>query len=146
MIIAGAGMVSGNLISGKICDKYPMGLVAGIFQGIAAIILTVICFFASNPVAAVTMTFCCTFCLFALSSPQQLLIIRHGKGGEKLGGALVQVAFNVGNAVGAFLGGLPILAGKSCNISAAPGISFEVLGFCLFLYFHYRYERRTKLS
>ena len=146
MVIAGFGMVAGNLISGKVCDKYPMGLVAGIVQGAAAVFLTVMWLFSFNPIVAVVMTFCCTFCLFALSSPQQLLIIQHGKGGEKLGGALVQVAFNVGNAVGAFLGGLPILSGCTYNASAAPGIPFGILGFCLFMYFHYRYERQPKLS
>ena len=85
--------------------------------------------------------FMSTFCLFALSSPQQFLIIKHGKGGEKLGGALVQVAFNVGNAAGAFLGGLPILAGCAENVSAAWGIPFEITGCLLFMYFHRRYER-----
>ena len=140
MVTAGLGMVAGNLISGKICDKYPMGLVAGLFQGAAAVVLTVILFFAANAWIMVVMMFCCTFCLFALSSPQQFLIIKHGKGGEKLGGALVQVAFNVGNAVGAFLGGLPILAGCAENVSAAWGIPFEVIGFFIFLYFHKRYE------
>lgn len=141
MIIAGLGMVTGNLISGKICDKYPMGLVAGIFQGLASVFLTLMFFFAFNGVIAVIVMFCCTFCLFALSSPQQLLIIKHGKGGEKLGGALVQIAFNVGNALGAFLGGLPILTGNACNYSALPGIPFGIIGCGLFVYFYFRYER-----
>ncbi|MBQ9213219.1 MAG: MFS transporter [Bacteroidales bacterium] len=146
MIIAGLGMVLGNLISGRICDKYPMGLVAGIVQGLAAVFLLIIYLFSFNQITAVVMMFLSTFCLFALSSPQQLLIIKHGKGGEKLGGALVQVAFNVGNAVGAFLGGLPILQGYNYNHSALSGIPFGILGFSLFMYFHFRYERKQTIQ
>ena len=144
MVVAGLGMVSGNLISGFICDKYPMGLVAGLVQLSAAIFLTVIWLFSPNPIIAVIFMFGCTFCLFALSSPQQLLIIQYGKGGEKIGGALVQIAFNVGNAVGAILGGLPISFGKMPNVSASSGIPFELVGFGLFMYFYYRYEYGKK--
>ena len=144
MVTAGAGMVAGNLISGKICDHYPMGLVAGIIQGSTAVILTVILIFGANPWIMVAMMFMSTFCLFALSSPHQFLIIKHGKGGEKLGGALVKVAFNVGNAAGAFLGGLPILAGCAENVSAAWGIPFEMVGCLLFIYFHHRYEKNSQ--
>lgn len=50
----------------------------------------------------------CTGCLFCVSSPQQLLILENSRGGEMLGAALVQVAFNLGNALGAYCGGLPI--------------------------------------
>lgn len=53
----------------------------------------------------------CTTGLFAVSSPQQLLLLRHSEGGELLGAASVQVAFNLGNAIGAYCGGLPLEAG-----------------------------------
>ncbi len=45
----------------------------------------------------------CTACLFGVSAPQQLLLLRFSKGGEMMGAALVQVAFNLGNAVGSVL-------------------------------------------
>ena len=44
------------------------------------------------------------------------------------GGALVQVAFNLGNAVGAYCGGLPITYGLPYNYPALVGAGFVVIG------------------
>lgn len=70
----------------------------------------------------------CTACLFGVSAPQQLLLLRFSKGGEMMGAALVQVAFNLGNAVGAYCGGLPITYGLPYNYPALVGAGFVVIG------------------
>ena len=69
----------------------------------------------------------CTACLFGVSAPQQLLAVAFSKGGEMMGAALVQVAFNLGNAVGAYCGGLPITYGLPYNYPAlvAPVCSYR---------------------
>ncbi|MCQ2975034.1 MAG: MFS transporter [Bacteroidales bacterium] len=146
MVVAGLGMISGNFISGFICDKHSPGLVASLTQASVAIFLLIIFLFAQNSVLSVVMMFLCTYCLFALSSPQQLLIIEYSKGGEKIGGALIQVAFNVGNAIGAFVGGLPLLAGYGYKSSALTGIPFELIGFGLLLFFHRKYENNKEIK
>ena len=84
----------------------------------------------------------CTGCLFAVSSPQQFLILKYAPGGELLGGASIQVAFNLGNAVGAFCGGLPIAAGLPPRYAALVGVPFIVLGLVSFIIFNRKYERR----
>ncbi len=140
MVVAGVGMVAGNLISGRICDRYAPGLVAALTQAMEAVLLIGAFYFSNKSLLSVALMFGLTFCLFALSSPQQLSIIRYSKGGEKLGAALIQVAFNLGNAVGAAAGGLPIDAGFPENYCAIVGIPFAFLGFCAHGYFHYRYE------
>jgi DHA1 family arabinose polymer transporter-like MFS transporter len=84
----------------------------------------------------------CTMGLFGVSSPQQFLILRHSKGGELLGGACIQVAFNLGNAMGAYCGGLPIRAGLSYNYPALAGACFVFLGVCTLVYFCRRFEPR----
>lgn len=76
-----------------------------------------------------------TGCLFALSAPQQILLLENSKGGEMLGAACVQVAFNLGNAIGAFLGGIPIEQNYSERYSAIPGIFLSAIGFITFLYY-----------
>lgn len=48
-------------------------------------------------------------------------MIRNAKEGQLLAASLAQVSFNAGNAVGAWLGGLPIDAGKAANWAAMPG-------------------------
>ena len=82
----------------------------------------------------------CTGCLFAVSSPQQFLILKYAPGGELLGGASIQMAFNLGNAAGAFCGGLPIAAGLSPRYAALAGVPFVALGLVSFILFCRKYE------
>lgn len=83
----------------------------------------------------------CTAGLFAVSSPQQILLIRYSKGGEMLGAGSVQVAFNLGNAIGAYCGGLPLDAGLGYQYPALVGAPFALAGFVLLTVFHRKYER-----
>ena len=69
----------------------------------------------------------CTAGLFAVSGPQQVLLIRYSKGGEMLGAASVQVAFNLGNAIGAYAGGLTVSGGY--RYPALTGVPFALIGF-----------------
>ena len=88
----------------------------------------------------------CTACLFAVSAPQQVLLIRYSKGGELLGASCSQISFNLGNAFGAFIGGIPITYGLSYNYVALPGHVFALLGFAILLFFYKRYEANRKFS
>ena len=88
------------------------------------------------------MTVVCTTMLFAVSSPQQVLILENAPGGQMLGAALIQVAFNLGNALGAYCGGLPIEYGLGYEYSALPGVGFALLGFVMLTLFVRRYGRR----
>ena len=69
-----------------------------------------------------------TACLFAVSSPQQLLLLQNSRGSEMMGAACVQIAFNLGNAVGAYLGGLPVEAGLGYRYPALVGVFVVLLG------------------
>lgn len=133
MMFAGLGMVVGNLLSGKLSDKYSPQNVGTITQGLAAITLFMIFISAHSHVASLLFMFIGTGCLFAVSAPQQILLLENSQGGEMLGGAMIQVAFNVGNAVGAYLGGLPIIHNYSYEYTALPGIGLTILGFFCFL-------------
>ncbi|KIO44572.1 MULTISPECIES: MFS transporter AraJ [Porphyromonadaceae] len=140
MILAGAGMVAGNLISGRLSDRYTPGRVAFFTQGCAFTILLLIFFLARVSWISATLMCLCTACLFALSTPQQVLLIRYSKGGEMLGAASVQIAFNLGNAIGAYCGGLPLQAGLSYQYSALAGTPFALTGFMLLFVFTRKYE------
>lgn len=142
MIAAGFGMVAGNLISGRLCDHHRPGHVAAVTQITAISALLLIFFFAEYGWISAMLMVICTGCLFALSSPQQFLILKFAPGGELLGGAAIQVAFNFGNAVGAFCGGLPMEADATPRYSALVGVPFVVLGLVAFICFCSKYERR----
>lgn len=143
MMLAGFGMVAGNLASGRLSDRYTPGLVGTIVQGSLCLILLAIYFTADNPwISAILMTLC-TAGLFAVSSPEQLLIIRVAPGGEMLGGACVQIAFNLGNAVGAYVGGIAVT--HSYEATALAGVPFAFVGFLLFLRFYRHHQDRFAL-
>ena len=97
-------------------------------------------FLASISWLSVILMCLCTAGLFALSSPQQVLLIRFSPGGEMLGAASVQVAFNLGNAIGAYCGGLPLQAGLSYRYPALLGTFFALVGFILLVLFSRKYE------
>lgn len=103
ILLAGLGMFVGNLVSGGLSDRYTPERVARFAQGIAVVALALILFLAANRWAALTLTVVCTTMLFAVSSPQQVLILENAPGGQMLGAALIQVAFNLGKCLGRVL-------------------------------------------
>ena len=143
MVLAGFGMVAGNLISGRMSDRYTPGRVTMVVQAGICLTLLAIFFLASNPWMSVLLMILCTAGLFAVSSPGQLLIIRVAPGGEMLGGACVQMAFNLGNAVGAYTGGLVVT--HDYRYTALVGIPFALIGFILAFIFYKRYQMKYEV-
>ena len=140
MVLAGFGMVAGNLISGRMSDRYTPGRVGVVVQGLICITLLLIFFLSPNPWCSALLMALCTAGLFAISSPEQVLMIRVAPGGEMLGGAAVQMAFNLGNAIGAYVGGLAITGGY--RYPALAGVPFALIGFVLFFVFYKKYQTR----
>ena len=140
MVLAGFGMVAGNLISGRLSDRYTPGRVGMVVQGMICVILLLIFFLSPNAWCSALLMALCTAGLFAISSPEQVLIIRVAPGGEMLGGAAVQMAFNLGNAIGAYVGGLVVTGGY--RYPALAGVPFALVGFVLFFVFYKKYQAR----
>ena len=140
MMLAGFGMVVGNLVSGRLSDKYTPGRVGMVVQGMICIVLLLIFFLSPHPWCSAILMALCTAGLFAVSSPEQVLIIRVAPGGEMLGGACVQMAFNLGNAIGAYVGGLAL--GGGYRYPALAGVPFALTGFILFVIFYKKFQSR----
>lgn len=140
MVLAGFGMVAGNLISGRLSDRYTPGRVGTVGQGLICVTLLLIFFLLPNAWCSALLMTLCTAGLFAVSSPEQVLIIRVAPGGEMLGGAAVQIAFNLGNAIGAYLGGLVVTGGY--RYPALAGVPLTLMGFFLFYIFYKKYQAK----
>ena len=143
MVLAGAGMVAGNLVGGKLSTRFYPGKVGAGFQGVMALSLFLIFFLAQYKIPAVFLMCAVTFCLFSVSSPQQFLIIKFSQGGEMLGAAGIQIAFNMGNALGAYLGGIPIAHGMEIQYSALVGTCSAAMGFIIFSFFNHLYQNKN---
>ena len=138
MVLAGFGMVVGNLVSGRMSDRYTPGKVGTVVQGMICVILLLIFLLSPHPWCSAILMTLCTAGLFAVSSPEQVLMSRVAPGGEMLGGACVQMAFNLGNAIGAYIGGLALSGGY--RYPALAGVPFALMGFILFLVFYKKFQ------
>ena len=143
MVLAGFGMVAGNLAGGRLSDRYTPGRVAMVTQGVLALLLVAMFFLAPVKWLAPLLMAACTAGLFAVSSPEQVLMIRLAPGGELLGGASVQMAFNLGNAIGAWAGGLATVRGYEWP--ALPGAALAFGGFVMLAVFN-RVDRQGKAA
>ncbi|MCM1291199.1 MAG: MFS transporter [Prevotella sp.] len=128
MMEVGLGMVVGNLISGKLADKYGVSKVCGVAAVSVIFIMTAIYFTASVKLMSVIFAFLAPAMLFAIGGPLQYAIVKFARGGEMLGGAGIQIAFNVSNACAAAMGGIVINAGLGYQAVALAGAPLAAVG------------------
>lgn len=146
MTLAGLGMVVGNFTGGRLSDRFMPYRFSTVVELFSCLILVSIFFLGHVHGLAPVLMFGCTMALFGLSAPQQLLILQNAPGGKLLGAAMIQVAFNAGNAMGAYLGGLPIERGLGYEYSAAVGIPFALGGFLMMAGYWRRYGGRSVVA
>ncbi len=111
LVLAGIGMAVGNLLSGMVADRVSPFKATMLFLGLMAISLIVVYYVSPFKLPILAMTFVTGAISFSLGAPIQILMIRASNGSEMLASSVTQAGFNIGNALGAFLGGLPIAAG-----------------------------------
>ena len=144
VMLAGFGMFAGNIVGGHYADRFTPERVVRFTLGTACLALVGIFFGAHVRYLSLALMCLTTACLFCVSSPQQLLILENSRGGEMLGAALVQVAFNLGNALGAYVGGLPIGHGLGYEYTALPGAAFVLLGMTAAMIYIRKYPRHEQ--
>ncbi len=128
MILAGVGMVVGNFLGAKLTEKFSP-IYAVIFTLITMVILLVAnTYLAHDPVLILIMTFLIGMVAFCIATPIQMAVINSSKGSEMLGSSLNQSAFNMGNASGAYLAGLPIAMGYGLTSATLVGAAMAGSG------------------
>ena len=129
MMLVGLGMVLGNLLSGRLSGRYTPLRIAVITDFVIVLALLLLFAFGGIKVASLTFAFICCAGLFALSAPLQILLLQNAKGGELLGAAGGQIAFNLGSAIGAYCGGMMLTLGFAYNYVTLPAalLSFSAM-------------------
>ena len=110
LVVFGVAITLGNLLGGKLADWHQMGLILGGLLLLIAIFL-LMPLTQTHFIPAVVMIFIWGMVHFGVCSPLQGRIVEQAKGAPNLASTLNQGAFNLGNALGAALGGLVLTAG-----------------------------------
>lgn len=128
MTLIGLGMFVGNFIGGKLADTMSPNKAAIISFASMAVCLVIVYFTSHIQIMAYIMSFITGLIAFTIGSPIQMMLINNGKGSETLAAAAGQASFNIGNALGAFLGGIPIAMGLGFNSQLWVGFIMASVG------------------
>ncbi|MBA3039462.1 MAG: MFS transporter [Alphaproteobacteria bacterium] len=108
LLLFGAGLVVGNLLGGRLADRnLDRALILSL--GGLGVVLVAMELLIGYPFAAAAMVGLLGAAGFATVAPLQLRILQKARGmGQALASSLNIAAFNLGNAIGAWVGGLTI--------------------------------------
>ncbi|MEJ8639135.1 MULTISPECIES: MFS transporter [Streptomyces] len=110
LVLFGLGMVGGNLIGGKFADRALMPLLY-VSLGALSLVLALFTLTAHNTVTAAITIVLIGALGFATVPPLQKRVLDQAAGAPTLASAVNIGAFNLGNALAAWLGGMVIAAG-----------------------------------
>ncbi|MFD1330403.1 MFS transporter [Methylopila musalis] len=123
LILYGAAIAAGNLLGGRIADRDPVRTLTWLFAAQAAV-LVAFTFTAGAAVPALVTLAALGFLSFANVPGLQLYVVqlakRHRPGAVDVASALNIAAFNLGIALGAWIGGLVV--GSSLGLGATPWV------------------------
>ncbi|MEU3478206.1 MFS transporter [Streptomyces sp. NPDC033754] len=110
LVLFGVGMFVGNLLGGRYADRALMPLLYVTLGGLS-VVLALFTVFAHNKVLAAITILLIGALGFATVPPLQKRVLDQAHGAPTLASAVNIGAFNLGNALAAWLGGLVIAAG-----------------------------------
>ncbi|WP_242693348.1 MFS transporter [Sabulibacter ruber] len=144
MVVAGFGMAAGNFMGGRLADRFsPLTTTTLLLLSMVVTLFLTIGLVQFKP-TAILMTFVTGAVGFGMIAPMQMLIVQQAKGAEMLASALLQATSNMANALGAFLGGLPIAAGFGYTSPEYVGAGLAFTGFLFCLLLIAAYKQRAK--
>ncbi|HBR2605942.1 TPA: MFS transporter [Klebsiella pneumoniae] len=127
LVTYGIGLTVGNWIGGKYTDRYP---VRTLILSLIAVVMTLLLFAFLLPYALPTaaLIFLWGVASFAVMPPLQMRVMTAAQHAPNLASSVNIGAFNLGNAIGAALGGAVITAGLAYPFIAVAGAVTAALG------------------
>jgi MFS transporter, DHA1 family, inner membrane transport protein len=128
LLTLGVGMVVGNWAAGRLVDRSVLGSLLGSSIGLAVVLFA---FWAVAPYGWVALpaAFAVTFVGSVLALSMMIRLIDVAGHAETLGAAMSHSSLNVGNALGAWLGGLVIASGLGFRAPILVGVALAIAGF-----------------
>jgi DHA1 family inner membrane transport protein len=121
LLVFGGGLVAGNIIGGKLADRYLEATLVGSLLVLAAV-LGLMSFAVHDSVAMIIFVGLLGAASFATVPPLQMWVLEKSNGaGQSLASSFNIGAFNLGNAAGAWLGGMVIDHGP--GLAALPWVA-----------------------
>jgi DHA1 family inner membrane transport protein len=126
-MIFGLGMVAGNLVGGRLADQ---SVIRALYLSMSAlgVALAVFVLASHNPWTALLVLFGIGAAGSAVAPALQTRLMDVAHDAQTLAAALNHSALNIGNATGAWVGGLVIAAGFGYTAPAAAGALLAAAG------------------
>lgn len=132
LVLFGIGITIGNIVGGRLADWRLMTALAGIFSALT-LILVLFVFTSASVIPAVVTVFFWGMITFAQGAPLQTRVVDQAHEAPNLASTLNQAAFNLGNAIGAWVGGVAV--GLGVGYAQLPWVgavlAAAALGLCL---------------
>lgn len=110
MLVFGVGMIIGNLLGGRFADRHLRSALLGTLL-VLTLVMAGMGFVLHSHWAMVLFIGLLGAAAFATVSPLQLWVLQKAEGAQSLASSLNIGAFNLGNAFGAWLGGVALAHG-----------------------------------
>jgi DHA1 family inner membrane transport protein len=140
LLLFGVGLTAGSMLGGRLADSRLLPSLVGMALAVLVVLAAFTQTSHSVIPAAITLVLWGTFA-FALCPILQLLIIDQAHEAPNLGSTLNQSAFNLGNAAGAWIGGLVVASGADLADLPWTGALVSGLTVLTALFFIYRQRR-----
>jgi MFS transporter, DHA1 family, inner membrane transport protein len=140
LTLFGLGMNVGNVAGSRLADRSLMGTIGGVLV-YNIVVMTGFGLFASSPLLLCLATFLLG-ASFAAAPAVQTRLMDVAREGQTLAAASMHSAFNIANALGAWLGGRAIADGFGYPATGYVGAALSGLGLAVFAV-SYGLERKT---
>jgi len=129
LILFGCGVTLGNIVGGKLADWKLMPSILSIYFA-TAVILAILTFTIHQPILAVVTIVLWGAASFAVMPGLQIRVMNLAQGAPALASTSSHSAGNLGNAAGAFIGGLVI---THLSLNALPWVGAILVGIAFLL-------------
>lgn len=127
LLVFGGGLVIGNLLGGRLADRHLVHAILGTLAALAAT-LAAMSWVMDSRILAVVFTGLLGAAGFATVAPLQMWVLSKAVGaGQSLASSFNIGAFNLGNAIGAWVGGVVIDSGLSIVFLPVTAATFPLL-------------------